>query len=252
MTQAATAGEETREQFITRLKKEGSWDECHGWVRNAQKRIKGATPTLTYSEATAQAYELARSRWPSTGVNLSEEDIVHIAAAKGSMDVARDVEWAYEHLRDQQARADKAPSGGAWSMLQYAREARHKFLELVSKYDAQKQKKQDDDADTFQADAADHTKAIRKLRKITERVHADEIRDAIRQCPDVVVAEMEKAGYVVALPVSVSAGEISNEKIDVSHLVGEPYPYVKTAFPPLNTPDSEATGDAPRHFEGAD
>ena len=218
--------EEIRDELIKRWKAEGNWDSVRGWIRNCQKRIKKATPILTEPEATEQAYEQARLRWPSTGVDLTEEDIVHIAASKGSMDVARDVEWAYEHLRDQKIRADKAPSGGAWSMLQYAREARHKFLELVAKYDAQKQKKEEDESDTFKADADQQIKAIEKLRKLTERIHADEIRDAIRQCPDEVVGVMRKAGYLVIEPENVP--------------------------PSLNTPeipDLAATGDTPQPSE---
>lgn len=221
----ATEIEETREELIKRWKAEGNWDAAKGWIRNVQKRIKTGSSSLTESEATGQAYEQARLRWPPTGEDLSEDDIVHIAASKGSMDVARDVEWAYEHLRDQRARADQAPSGGAWSMLQYAREARHKFLELVAKYDAQRKKEQEKEAEEFTADAADHSKMYNKLLAITERVHADAIRDALRQCPDEVVKVLRKAGYLVVEPTNVP--------------------------PSLETPDSEATDGPSRPSEGS-
>ena len=35
---------------------------------------------------------------------------------------------------------------------------------------------------------------------ITERIHADEIRDAIRQCPEEVVKVLRKAGWEVSRP----------------------------------------------------
>ena len=84
-------------------------------------------------------------------------------------------------------------------MLIYGREARHKFLELVTKYDLSA-KSGDDEAQAFVAEAADHTKTVEKLLAVTERIHADEIRDAIRQSPDTVVQVLQKAGWGVSRP----------------------------------------------------
>lgn len=193
---------ENRDEFIARMKAEGNWDAARGWIRNTQKRIKQSSkhPPITEIEATSLAYEQAMLRWPSTGADRPEEDIVHIAATKGSMDVARDVEWAYNHLNDQRVRADQAPSAGAWNMLIYGRESRHKFIELVGRYDSQQQKEQEKEAEELGKETADHIKALQKLRAITKKVHRDSIRDSIRQCPDVVVEEMRKASYVVVEP----------------------------------------------------
>lgn len=191
-------------EFIRRLKKEGNWDVARGWIRNAQKRIKrDAKNGMTEREATAQAYEQALLKYPEPGADLSEEDIVHIAATKGSMDVSRDVEWAYNNLNDKRVRADRAPSAGAWNMLMYGRQARHKFIELVAKYDSQQQKEQEKEADAYGKDAEIDVKALRKLRAITEKVHREAIRDAIRQAPEVVIAEMRTAGYLVVEPENV-------------------------------------------------
>ena len=53
-------------------------------------------------------------------------------------------------------------------MLIYGREARHKFLELVTKYDLSARNEDEEEAGAFEAEAADHTKSIQKLMKITE------------------------------------------------------------------------------------
>jgi hypothetical protein len=84
-------------------------------------------------------------------------------------------------------------------MLIYGREARHKFLELVTKYDLSA-KSGDDETQAFVAEAADFTKTVQKLLSITEQIHADAIDDAIRQCPEVVVARLRKAGWSVTRP----------------------------------------------------
>lgn len=200
--------QESRLEFQNRLKRENRWAEIHIWIRNAAQRIKHKHKELTNTEALEEAYQQAMRRCPNSLIRKleseseTEEDIVHIAATKGSMDVAGDVEWAYKNLNNKQVRADQAPSAGAWNMLQYGRQVRHKFLELVAKYDSQIQKEKEKDAEDYELDAAGHIKAIQKLRKITERIHADEIRDAIRQCPDEVVTVLNDAGWTVIKPSS--------------------------------------------------
>lgn len=204
---------ESKIEITRRLQASGLWDQVS--VYRTERRIRYRDVGLTKKEAKEKSWADMQSKYPPPGVEPveppdiempepvlpePEDDIVHIAATLGSMDVARDVEWAYNNLNDQRVRADQAPSGGAWSMLLYAREARHKFLELVAKYDVQKQKQDEKESIAFLADAADHTKAIEKLLAITERVHREEIEDAIRQCPDEVLRVLRKAGWECSRP----------------------------------------------------
>jgi hypothetical protein len=192
---------ESKSDFERRLKSQGLHDEATKY--RTERRIQYHASGLTRKESREKAWDDARLKFPPPDVEPAElpdiempvhepepeEELVHIPGIEGSMDVARDVEWAYEHIGDEKIRADQAPSGGAWSMLEYGRSARHKFLELMTKYDLSA-KRDDDESETFQADASDHIDAIQKLMAITEQVHEDVIRDALRQCPDVVVAEM--------------------------------------------------------------
>ena len=196
-----------------RLKDAGLFDEAKKY--RIERRDQYRNAGLAKKESKEKSWEDMLSKYPPPSVDAveppeiekpdptetsePEEVPVHIPGMEGSMDVARDVAWAYEYLNDQKIRADQAPSGGAWSMLEYGRSARHKFLELVTKYD-HSAKDDDDEAQAFLDDAADHTKAIEKLMKITERVHADEIRDAIRQAPDEVERVLRKAGWGVTRP----------------------------------------------------
>jgi len=203
---------ESREEFMARRRAKGDWDAVRTWIRNAQKRIMNASNnifdgSISESEATEKAYQQAFRRWPPTGEDLSEEkekekeDVVHIAATTGSIDVAGDVAWAYNNLNNQHVRADKAPSGGAWNMLIYGRESRHKFLEMAARYDAQKKKEEEKKAESFEADAAGMVKALQKLRKITEAVHYDAVLDAVRQAPDEVQRALREADWIVTRPV---------------------------------------------------
>jgi hypothetical protein len=79
--------------------------------------------------------------WPSTSVEervrpwgpggtataavAASEAAADAKAAKweaGQVDVVRDMLWAYDHIGDKRVRRRHAPSGGAWELLQYAKE----------------------------------------------------------------------------------------------------------------------------------
>lgn len=203
---------ESKSDVMHQLQAQGLWDEAS--VYRTERRIQYRNAGLTKKEAGDKAWDDMRLKYPPPGVDPveppdieiaepdpePEEDIVHIAATKGSMNVARDVEWAYNNLNDKHVRADQAPSAGAWNMLIYGREARHKFIELVARYDSQKQKEQKKEAEEYGKDTADHIKALQKLRSITKKVHRDAIRDAIRQAPDEVERVLRSAGWDVTRP----------------------------------------------------
>lgn len=200
---------ETKESKIDathRLQKAGLWDEASAY--RTERRIQYRNSGMAKHEASKKAWEDMLSKYPPPGVEPVEppdikipesepeleEGFVHIPAT--DMDVSRDIAWAYEHLGNEKVRADQAPSAGAWNMLIYGREARHKFIELVTKYDLSA-RNEDDEAGVFEAEAADHTKMIEKMLSFTEQIHADAIRDAIRQCPETVVQVLRKAGWEV-------------------------------------------------------
>lgn len=199
-----------------RWKAEGIYDEATRY--RTERRIEYHNSGLTKIESREKSWRETMLKYPKPGVESveppgveipdpvllsptespeQEEDPIHIPAT--DMDVAGDIAWTYGHIGDEKVRADQAPSAGAWSMLQFGREARHKFLELVTKYD-QSAKGDDVEAKEFQADADAHINAIQKLLSTTEAVHYDAVLDAIRQAPGEVERALQKAGWGVARP----------------------------------------------------
>ena len=191
-----------------RWKAEGLYDEATKY--RTERRVQYRDSGLTRKDAGVKAWDDTLQKYPPLGTESveppeiemtespeSEEVTVHIPAT--DMDVAGDIAWAYEHLGDEKVRADQSPSAGAWSMLQYGRQARHKFLELVTKYD-QSAKGDDDEDKELRADADAHINAIQKLLSITEAVHYEAVLDAIRQSPGEVERALKKAGWDVTRP----------------------------------------------------
>ena len=205
-----TDGTESKIDATNRLQEFGLWVEASAY--RTERRIQYRNAGSTKKEAGEKAWDDMRLKYPRPGVEPiepadivmpesdpePEENLVHIAAT--DMDVARDIAWAYDHLRDRRVRADQAPSGGAWSMLEYAQQVPHKFVELVARYDAQQKKHEVKTNEDFIADADEQIKEIDKLLAITEAVHYDAVLDAIRQSPGEVIKALRKAGWTVSRP----------------------------------------------------
>lgn len=126
-----------------RWKAEGLYDEAEKY--RTERRVQYRNAGMTRTEAGKKSWADSLQKYPPPDVESveppeiemtespeSEEVPVHIPPT--DMDVSGDIAWAYEHLGDEKVRADQSPSAGAWSMLQYGRQARHKFIDLVSRY----------------------------------------------------------------------------------------------------------------------
>ena len=100
--------DETKIETTDRLRVEGLWDEAS--IYRNERCIQYRNSGMTKKEAGEKAWDDMWLKYPPPGVEPvehpdiempePEEELVHIPA--GDMDVARDVAWTYEHIRDEE------------------------------------------------------------------------------------------------------------------------------------------------------
>jgi hypothetical protein len=64
----------------------------------------------------------------------AEQELEALAVRSKEATFAGDFEWAYQNIGNSSVEAKDAPSGGAWFMLEYGREARAKFMEMALRF----------------------------------------------------------------------------------------------------------------------
>ena len=85
-----------------------------------------------------------------------------LAERSSDSSFAADFEWAYENIGNSSVKASDAPSGGAWFMLEYGREARAKFVDMALRYFSKAGK----EADETRIFADDHRKKLAVCDKL--------------------------------------------------------------------------------------
>ena len=133
--------QETRAEAMHRLQREGRWEEASAYRQEVRKqqRVQGKTK----AKAGQIAWQMMAERFPPLGAGqgtqvagsdgLSSEqfdELLRRTAGQG-VDLIRDVLWTYENLANTNAAAEDAPSMGAWSLLEWARNYRNHFFERL-------------------------------------------------------------------------------------------------------------------------
>jgi hypothetical protein len=150
---------ESKIELTERLRQEGRWGEASRFkdevLRECRaKGMKKAEAAEAAWEATADAFPPLptnnRPDFPPVAPEGEAGDELADAFDDGremTHDLVRDVFWAYNHLGRRVVPKD-APSPGAWSLLEYAREYRKPFFEnLVPRAMAAQSKRQEESAE---------------------------------------------------------------------------------------------------------
>ena len=98
----------------------------------------------------------------SVATQRAEAELEALAKRSADSTFAEDFEWAYRNIGNSSVKATDAPSGGAWFMLEYGREARAKFMEMALRFFS-KAGKEADSEKVFQDDLTERLAGCDKL-----------------------------------------------------------------------------------------
>lgn len=152
--------DESKIELTERLRREGRWGEASRFKDEALRKLRsdGMTkadaaeeawrrmaaqypPLANIGESAPEAPDAtAGEPWPAQRPRGTEHDTEHdididalldrIGDGRPS-DLVQDTLWAYEHLANRRIKASDAPSCGAWALLEWARQYRNRFFEMV-------------------------------------------------------------------------------------------------------------------------
>jgi len=150
---------------IRRLKALGVWAEADRLLRKIKQQHRrqldkaGGTPTLSWQvEANKAAWDAVHDRWPPpAGTEPLPSLVEYLRTTRGAprpskpadlpplpieavrrfdqigdtVSLDSDIVWVYHHLYDDSVDATTAPSRGAWSLLNHARQDAARFYERL-------------------------------------------------------------------------------------------------------------------------
>jgi len=106
-----------------KTKQEREWKQKHG--EQLEKKMERKMAKLEKErEAERESYAARKA----------EQELEALARRSEEATFAGDFEWAYRNIGNKGVKAKDAPSGGAWFMLEYGREARAKFMEMALRF----------------------------------------------------------------------------------------------------------------------
>jgi hypothetical protein len=145
---------ESKIELTERLRREGRWAEASKLKDTAMQEFRGKG--MKRDEASDAAWEAMATAFPPLppaeesisevpnmatgnphGYGGHDEDLIALDALlkrigdQQSPDLIRDSLWVYQHLANRNAKPENAPSLGAWSLLQWARQYKNRFFEQV-------------------------------------------------------------------------------------------------------------------------
>ena len=129
---------ESKIDATDRLRREGRLeafnlrrDEIRNELRDAGKKRQEARDKA-WSRAIEEFSPLTdEPKTPEAEVAV-EDDFPDLAIDEDASDIVADAKWVYHHLSHKSAKAEDAPSAGAWSMLQWARHDPKQFFQSVA------------------------------------------------------------------------------------------------------------------------
>ncbi len=148
---------ESKIELTERLRREGRWDEASlfkdatvkelragGMARadaseEAWRRMAARYPPLTNTREPGAGAPIATSGepspppWPRDAEPDIDVDALldRVRDDRQPADLVKDTLWVYGTLENRRAKPEDAPSLGAWSLLQWARQYRNRFFEQV-------------------------------------------------------------------------------------------------------------------------
>ena len=178
--------EESRIAATDRLRREGRWEEASLWRDERRKQFRAEG--LSKAEANEASWRALSEQFPPLSttdkgrkgadsneavefVDLAPEDF------SGQPNLVRDTLWVYENLAHRGAEAKDAPSLGAWSLLNWARENQNRFFDQLLPKAMVAQKKQA--VDDSEAVNLDLEAAEKILADFSEEFHKERDRKAV-------------------------------------------------------------------------
>jgi len=133
--------QETRAEAMHRLQREGRWEEASAYRQEVRKQQRAAGKTK--AKAGQIAWQMMAERFlplgaaqgtqvdGSDGLSYQQLDELLRRTAGQGVDLIRDVFWTFENLANTDVAAEDAPSMGAWSLLEWAKNHRNYFYERL-------------------------------------------------------------------------------------------------------------------------
>ena len=126
---------ESKLTITTRLKREGRWEEATIFKDEVIQELREAR-IFGYQAKDAAWREMARAFPPlekdeEEFVLADDEEVETLLKKLAPVDLFADIRWVYSQLENKRVRRDQAPSAGAWSLLDWARNYRSRFFEQM-------------------------------------------------------------------------------------------------------------------------
>ena len=118
-----------------RLRHEGRWEEASLWRDEKRRQLREEGQTR--AEANDASWQAMMTEFPpldpDQGGSNADVELLEINPDNydNQPDLVRDTLWAYESLCKKGVGAEDAPSLGAWSLLNWARQNRNRFFEVL-------------------------------------------------------------------------------------------------------------------------
>lgn len=137
--------DESKIDLTERLRREGRWPEASAFKDQVVRELRAKGTKRT--EAAEHGWEEMARNFPplpapepepaalGESADLDQNDGIGALPEwiedGAPPDLARDIKWVYQQLENRRVRPEQAPSAGAWSLLQWAREYRSRFFEQL-------------------------------------------------------------------------------------------------------------------------
>ena len=111
------------------LSKSAASQQERDWKKKHESQLKAKV-----EKSLAKVEKERKEQSESHAAVRAERELEALAARSKEATFSGDFEWAYQNIGNSSVEAKDAPSGGAWFMLEYGREARAKFMEMALRF----------------------------------------------------------------------------------------------------------------------
>ena len=185
---------ESKITVTDRLRREGKWEEASLWRDEKRKELRSTGQSR--ADANEESWQAMIDQFPplpgsgedqSPGGYYSIELVdVNSGDFDDQADLVRDTLWAYESLCMKGVEAEDAPSLGAWSLLNWARQNRNRFFEVLLPKAMAAKEKQPDHGESVMEDPG-----IKDIEKMLADLQLDWERNAVADTDETIKSTVE-------------------------------------------------------------
>ena len=173
-----------------RLRHEGRWEEASLWRDEKRRQLREEGHTKT--EANDASWQAMMTEFPpldpDQGGSNADVELLEINPDNydNQPDLVRDTLWAYESLCKKGVGAEDAPSLGSWGLLNWARQNRNRFFEVLLPKAMAAKEKQPDHGESVMEDPG-----IKDIEKMLADLQLDWERDAVAYTDETIKSTVE-------------------------------------------------------------